>query len=620
MRKIQFIRKVLYLLAVLTLVLGLLPLTHIHHVFADDGGENGQGQPEDSIDPTKEPAGDLVDVTETAVSEASQPTDQMLEAQVTETAIPESATSESTPSVTVTPDPATPQDLSTPTLEEYADEQMVEQTPTMEITATNLPIDEKEVDEEVVFKEETEENNTGDKDLSAVVSYLNEESIILENDAGETISFSSNEGIGVLSSSDPFFWNPSTLRWEGYSVDGTGCPTNVTCFANTNPFQAAVDAAPSGSNIYVAQNTYDEDVVVNTQNLSFVSFSSINVVDASNPVAPTLISGYSTITSLTLNADFGTTSGVYANKVIVNSGGKLDDGLNLVNVGGEVEASVKIYSADGHYRVEDANDSSINYEWECGEPDMLIYPGRVYRMVFKGTADPDILEYYTNIGDETGQGRSTVERIDDLLEGIKRSELENWNHTDEERIFWYLLGQVGDNGGLGANGTTTVLNPTQFSMATAIINRYADTEMSKLGVWFLWPILENSGTDVSPLTRQLTFMHYITTDVYGCTDMAALNYNPLANTSDGSCQYDDPGTPSNPGGGGTPQTTTTAAFIPVTAPSPVGGLNEELFLIPVTGVDYTFSQTTWQRLFFSASALLFGVTMILEGITHKRKI
>ena len=63
-----------------------------------------------------------------------------------------------------------------------------------------------------------------------------------------------------------------------------------------------------------------------------------------------------------------------------------------------MEASVVIYSADGHYRVKDANDASINYEWECGEPDTLIYPGRVYRMVLKGPMDPDILDYYENIG------------------------------------------------------------------------------------------------------------------------------------------------------------------------------------------------------------------------------
>jgi len=611
------IKRITNLLAVLLLIIALLPLTHISSVFADDGSGAAATQTSGSNETSADSEDDSGSTSETtpelSTPEPSQPAEGIPEADVTETETPENLPAEETPTgeplQTETPEMAAPE-LETPTLESALTE-----------TAQTAGSDEGDN----VTAAGSEETNTSEGSIPEVISYLNEENIVLENDSGEAIPLSSNEGVEVLSNSDPFFWNPGTLRWEGYSVDGTSCPANVTCFADANPFQAAVNAAPTGATLYVAQNTYDEDVVINTQNLSFVSFSSITVADASTPLAPTLISGYSSIKSLTLNADFGTTLGVYADKVIVNSGGKLDDGLNLVNLDGTVEASVVIYSADGHYRVRDANDASINYEWECGEPDTLIYPGRVYRMVLKGPMDPDILDYYGNIGDETGEGRSTVERIDDLLEGIKLSEIESWSHTNEERIFWYLLGQVGNNGGLGANGTTTVLNQTQLAMATAIINRTSDSEMDNLGIWFLWPILENSGTDVSPLIRQLTFMHYITTEVYGCTNLSAQNYNPLANTDDGSCQFndpddpDDPGDPGDPGGGGgtTPVTT---AVIPVTGQTAAGGPTEELLLIPVTGADYSFPLTSWQRLFFSASALLFGLNLILEGATRKAKL
>ena len=611
-----YIKRITSLLAALAMILALVPLTHISNVFADDGSGAAATQTtgsnettadsDDSSSSTSEPT-----TAESSTPEPPQPTEVVLETDATETDIPENQPSEETQDgqalTTETPELETPP-LETPTVESSITE--IAQTPNPD-----------EVDE--VTATGSEEKNSPKESISEVISYLNEEKIVLENDSGEAIPLSSNEGVEVLTNSDPFFWNSGTLRWEGYSVDGTSCPANVTCFADANPFQAAINAAPTGATLYVAQNTYDEDVVINTQDLSFVSFSSITVADAGAPLAPTLISGYSSIKSLTLNADFGTTLGVYADRVIVNSGGKLDDGLNLVNLDGTVEASVVIYSADGHYRVKDANDASINYEWECGEPDTLIYPGRVYRMVLKGPMDPDILDYYENIGDDTGLGRSTVERIDDLLEGVKLSEIESWSHTNEERIFWYLLGQVGNNGGLGVNGTSTTLNSTQLAMATAIINRASDTEMNNLGIWFLWPILENSGTDVSPLTRQLTFMHYMTTEVYGCTNLTALNYNPVANTDDGSCRFNPPNDPGDPGDPGTPGTTgtpgtpgTPTTLIPVTA---AGGPTEELLLIPVTGVDYSSPLTTWQRLFFSASAMLFGLSLILEGVTRKIK-
>ena len=106
--------------------------------------------------------------------------------------------------------------------------------------------------------------------------------------------------------------------------------------------------------------------------------------------------------------------------------------------------------------------------------------------------------------------------------------------------------------------------------------------------------------------------------VYGCTDPTALNFNALATVDDQSCNYeeDDPG---GGGGGGGGTTTVTTALIPVTAQTAAGGPTEELILIPVTGVDNAFPLTTWQRLLFSASALLFGLNLIMEGISRKIK-
>ncbi|MBU1977562.1 MAG: hypothetical protein KJ958_00160, partial [Gammaproteobacteria bacterium] len=307
MNKAIVVKKVLYALAALCLVVGMLPMTGITSVFADE-----------SEQPAAAPAAGESGEAETPVEEA--PTES------------ETAPGEETPA---------------PTGEEVILPEATATPLETEVAVTEVPT------EEALVEEAADENSAeapeaqsapAEETLAEVVEFLNEEGIVLADEAGDELALSSTEAAEVLATSDPFFWNPTTSQWEGYTVDGTGCPANVACFADPSPFQAAVNAAPAGSAIYVAQDTYDEDVTINTQNLSFVGFSSITVADASTYAVPTLVSGYAVVKSLTLNADFGTTLGVYADEVIVNAGGKLNDGLSLVNAGGTVEASVNLVS------------------------------------------------------------------------------------------------------------------------------------------------------------------------------------------------------------------------------------------------------------------------------------
>lgn len=638
MKKATVLKKILYFIAAACLVIGMLPLTHITEVFADESGSTEPTQSEE-VEGTREDG-------ETSGEEEVSGTSEG-----TETPEPDSGESVEE---TETPSDETGEEESAGETEETLEEGESDNADEDVVDAEDEPEEEVTEEDEIVDEDgsasEEEGEDSGEKnqeeELADLIEFINEEDIVLENDEGEAVSLASNEGLEVLSSSDPFFWNPTTNQWEGYTKDGTGCPANVICFADLSPFQAAVSAAPVGSTIYVAQNTYAENVVIDTADLSLIGFSSVDVPDGTSSTL-TYVSGYAVVDSITLNVDFNTTLGVYADMVIVNAGGMLDDGLALADVDGEVEASVVIYSADGHYRVKDANHPEINYEWECGEPDVLIYPGRVYRMVFKKPTSQDIFDYYENIGDETGEGRTTEQRINDLLEGIKRSDLASWSHTNEEKVFWYLLGQVGANNGLAANGTTTIMNATQQALASSVINRVSDTPLSGLGVWFLWPILENTNTDVSPLTRQLTLLHYMMNDIPGCTDPAAKNYNPVANLDDGSCEYCvptngcptacgyaggfiddgcgnliycdatgacDPGDPGDPGGG---TTTLNAPVIPVTGGA--GGPTEELLIIPVTGIEFGGQALGLQQVFSYVGLMVFGIAMIIDGITHKMK-
>ena len=105
-------------------------------------------------------------------------------------------------------------------------------------------------------------------------------------------------------------------------------------------------------------------------------------------------------------------------------------------------------------------------------------------------------------------------------------------------------------------------------------------------------------------------------EIYGCTDPLALNFNQNANVDDQSCEYDEVNPGDDPGGGGGGTTGTTTTVIPVTAPA---GPVEELLVIPVTGVELDHGMSSVQKALFSISSLLFGLTLVLEGVSRKRK-
>ena len=179
------------------------------------------------------------------------------------------------------------------------------------------------------------------EDLSEVVEILNEQKMQLTDASGEALPLGSQEAAEVLSSSDPFFWDPINNEWVGYATTSTGCPVGVTCNVSATPFQAAVNAAPSNSTIYVAGAAavvsgtpnsdfyYNEDVIINKTGLSFVGFNTISSLGSG--VVNISIQGYAIVKSITLNADFGSTSGVYANQVNLSDDKYVQDAINLLN-------------------------------------------------------------------------------------------------------------------------------------------------------------------------------------------------------------------------------------------------------------------------------------------------
>lgn len=385
------------------------------------------------------------------------------------------------------------------------------------------------------------------EEISEIVELMADEGLTLVDENGSPLPMASEETSQLLENSDPFFWDGT--QWVGYTTTGTGCPLNVTCLSSATPFQSAVTAASALSadtNIYVATGTYDEDVIINSTNkLSFTGFNSVTV-DGANVVVNDI--GFAKVNKITLNSNFGDTSGVYADSVIVGTNGELSDALNLVNpanVEATITAQMKLVSSGDYYKIQDSNTPSDSYEWECGEPDTTITFNE-YTMILKSPNSADVLSYYTTNFDQrpdfSAMDSSTYisknyslseanllltaqERIADVISAASASELASWSNMDEQRVFWNLLGhmsgKVDSNNHAGAYDGNLIQTENQFNLAkqfTFTDNQDLPDITQKL--WFLWP----SGT-ASPLNTQLTFMK-LTIPSTGCTDPATCKSCP----------------------------------------------------------------------------------------------
>ncbi len=660
MKNAKSLKRIVNLTGVIVLLLGVIPFAaaNITTVYADD---------EVTTEPVESPTEEAQveqDVGEPAVEEAAPAADaedEGAEADVSEEAADEADVSEeAADEADVSEEAAEDEGAEADVPEEAADE--------ADVSEEAAVPEASEVAEEEIAEAEA------DEDVSELVEMLSEEEVQIVDENGEALPLASKEAAEVLANSDPFFWDNVNNEWVGYTESGTGCPANVHCMpATTTPFRDAVTHAGSlvgmvDNIIYVAGGDYHENVVVNDAGLSFTAFNSIEVTSVANaPVVTLYTSGYAVVDKITLNADFVTTLGVYANEVIVNepgkTGGRLEDGLALVNDGGTVEADMELYSSGGQYRVKDANHTSIptvnDFEWECGEPNTLIYTNRTYRMTLMNPLDARIIQYYETHGDERSAlavplylDRTALERMEDLMLAVNVNESNSgaftWSEEDEKQIYWNLVGNIGKDNN---NQPLNVVGGRQGEIDKIIgstdgtDSTYNDVTRN-WNIWFLWPGLANGiqdpdvdpgdGSNNSVLGRynpytQLTFFVYDPQPVegcmdptaenydpnadtapevdmceyhYGCMDPNALNYDPDAVRSDGSCTYKS--TISAPPAGGP-------------LPIPVTGLTDEEFIIPVTGIDLTNAdEAGLLGVILLVSVMALGASLILLK-TNKQK-
>jgi hypothetical protein len=430
--------------------------------------------------------------------------------------------------------------------------------------------------------------------------------------------------------------------------------------------------------VNVASGIYDQSVVFNDAGLSFQAFNPIISLPSNTLAGKGAGTGFATLNQITLNADFGTTNGVYANKVIVNNqstgtftkngisfpvDGWLDDGLalaNTLNPNATVEASVKM-KTNGTLLVEisDPLHSGVKYEWECGEPNILLDGGNdvIKRMIFKLPANPDVINYYMTgvAGDRraTATTPESIKRIADLIKAVNvTNRNDNWNELDEEIIYWYLLGNRESS---AINGTPislgNVIDPNGSKGSTSRqekLNTVSGSTGNNWGIWFLWP---KDQENQKPLTgSQLTFVTHQIPPVVGCTDengcIPVYTCDKGYEEINGKCveipedPTDPTPTPEDPVGDDPtpptivrlaaapvvqPQAARAALVIPVTGgkggpivegkPLPVPAVGSVEVLIPVTGVDFSSRNLP----VFSLSGIFFGLGMVLQGISRRKK-
>ena len=146
---------------------------------------------------------------------------------------------------------------------------------------------------------------------------------------------------------DPFYWDG--IRYVGFTsgTSSNNCPdwVSVCNLGVANPIQQAVDSAPSNTTIFLEAAAYNASVVINTPNLTLHTISvaqkfNLNTYEWEDLWVDT---GWSTISSLTLNVPLRNVVRVDAISVTVNNGVSIQSAINLVSEGGSIQVGPGTY-------------------------------------------------------------------------------------------------------------------------------------------------------------------------------------------------------------------------------------------------------------------------------------
>jgi hypothetical protein len=169
---------------------------------------------------------------------------------------------------------------------------------------------------------------TGDgTTVAEIVEYIAENDMEVVDSDGNPLPLGSTALEQALAYPDPWIERGGTT----YRFLATGgCESfggiSSTCSESATPVQDAINFAAAGETINIEGGNYNESITVSVSNLNLLGYS-----------------GMAYLNAITLNANVGTISNVFAPILYVNNGASIQDGIDLVESGGVV------YVAPGTY-------------------------------------------------------------------------------------------------------------------------------------------------------------------------------------------------------------------------------------------------------------------------------
>ena len=214
-----------------------------------------------------------------------------------------------------------------------------------------------------------------------IIASAAEKDVNLVDENGEALEMASQDTAELLTEvADPWYTVGGVTY--GYSSTGTCVPgvLPINCTPLANPIQAAIDAAPAGTTIYIKPDASYALLEVNVNNS--ITLKGVR----GNSTADTSVTSDVTINIVNLFVDIPMWSNILVNTVNVkNDSAKIQDAVKIVKPGGTVNVSPGTYVE--HVVIDaDKDDITLN-----GNPGVLTIAGAALNApVLEGNDDTGV--------------------------------------------------------------------------------------------------------------------------------------------------------------------------------------------------------------------------------------
>jgi hypothetical protein len=320
-----------------------------------------------------------------------------------------------------------------------------------------------------------------EENFAVVVDLLAETGAVLVDGNNEPVSLTSNTAVSALGAGDPYFTRLGVTYY--YLTDCTGYSN---CTVSANPIQAAIDdvdtnGLPDDGTIYVLAGVYQENLIINVDNLTLFGDPGALTQAGTGANAPVLEGINIGGTGIFINGNGVSILGFVIQNfnygILLNaSGNKGFTAENNTFYGNSVAVYNKnaVPGVDLHYNIFNGNGLAIQNDDKRG----LQFVDA--QMNFWGCDDGPIVQY--------------------------------WDDDEDEWV--YVLW-----------ATKLEIDPNDYQGCEFLYGENSKWD-HQINTDDYSPFKINLG----PLTDQ---------EIPGCTDERAMNYNPEATSDDGSCEFDE---------------------------------------------------------------------------------